>query len=303
MNRQTFKRTLLFCSITILAIAAIGWIIINKNPTSSTSLSENIISENHNNVSYKNNLSSSQTTNIYSKTNPYQQILVHNNRLSARIKQLSLDSLVSIIGTQAHVPIYISGEINSRNISGEVNEVPLAEGLLYLLREFDVFLFYGDKPQSSTSLKAVWVYPKHVGESLMPRLINGTDSVAISHSVTQSQVNATPSTRIKINDPNNATMEIVNALQSPDTTIRYSALATSIENQIELPQHVLQRIAESDAAANVRSLALSALIQNPLMDRTLVRNTAQLALKDSDLDIQAQAKGIIEYLDLAEKPN
>ncbi len=108
---------------------------------------------------------------------------------------------------------------------------------------------------------------------------------------------------LQVQDPANVKIKLTNALQSSEAKVRYSALATSLEKQIELPAHALQQMTSFDIDRDVRGLALTAFTQHPAVDASLVRATVQMALRDNDPEIQAQATGILEYLDLAARPN
>jgi hypothetical protein len=245
------------------------------------------------------------TTSSIGTTNAARQVVFHDGKLSVRIKSAPLHWLLSEISTQSQIAIHAPEELGSLPISGELDRAPLAEGLLQLLRGFDVFLFYGATEHSSSALKAVWIYPKRKGETLapFPLAANGGKQGERDTPKYGAATSFVAQAGLQMQDAAMATVELTRALQNPEAKVRFSALAASLENKIELPVHTLQQMAGSDPDREVRGLALTALTQNSEADISLVRTAAQMALRDSDPEIQAQAKGTLEYLDLAEKPN
>ncbi|MBI3900001.1 MAG: hypothetical protein HY308_17165 [Gammaproteobacteria bacterium] len=298
-NQRRLVRATLIFMIAGTATAATYWATLNRPEIATPAYEQTPMSS-----------SMPSPVNLAAMENGAQQIEIQDGQLRVRINNVPLSWLLAEIGQQSRIAIHASAELGSQPISAELAPTPLAEGLLHILQGFDVFLFFGTgesttAQSSAPTLKSVWIYRKRKGETLAPYPLTATGSNSGNQETPKhtSGVDFATMAGLQTQDPAVAIVELSQALQSADAKIRFSAVAASLENKIELPMHLLQQLAGLDPDREVRGLALTALTQHSNADASMVRIVAQMALNDSDPDVQAQAKGTLEYLDLAERSN
>lgn len=104
-------------------------------------------------------------------------------------------------------------------------------------------------------------------------------------------------------DPRMIAGNIHLALQDPDPSSRYRALAESGAQGVTVPAHTLQQMATSDRDSSVRILAMTQFAQDPEIDLAMVKAVAEAGLRDSDLTVNAHARAMLEQLDRASRSN
>ena len=248
-----------------------------------------------------------------------QQISVLNGKLSVRLASSPLGLTLAEIGKQSGIQVNVAPEIASVLISGELQAVPLVQGLATLLRGVDThFLFRGEENTSSV-LKAIWVSPSGK-DPMLARTQAGTNPGTVVANTTSGQAgtisgsvvaNTTSGRDFKSKAAENTsqsniqvvTAEVTQELQDRDPRVRYRALATGSEHQLMLPVYALQQMASTDTDAAVRLLAMNLFAQHAEANPSIVRATAEVALKDGDVSVQAQAKDILDQLSAAARSN
>ena len=95
----------------------------------------------------------------------------------------------------------------------------------------------------------------------------------------------------------NAQQAVVGALVDEDSSVRERALNTAMSHGMKVPDELVLRLAQTDAAGAVRFAALRAFAQLAAQDRNAVRVAAQIAVNDTDPSVQSTAYEILAHIE------
>jgi hypothetical protein len=217
--------------------------------------------------------------------------------LTFRAKNQSLRSLLKQIGDQAGLRIYLAEGLDKEQLSVEFRHYRLDEALREILKDYDVFFFYGaEKDNQAPPLRAVWIYPSGDAQTLhpLPELTSNpakeaapkqTDSIPGIHA----DVLAVPK------EDDSAT-ELLKALEDASDHVREQALSRALIAGTQVPQETLVNLALADVSAKVRLMAFQALPLN-----SDFRWVAERAAGDWDQSVSQAAGAVLRELDLREK--
>jgi len=218
------------------------------------------------------------------------RLTVHSSRGDAR-------SIVAAIEQQARISVLLVPAIGSPALAGDVADAPLVDGLLALLRNYDLDFSFRAAGAAPAALYTVQVYPKGEGPR-RPYAAPAGRPDAFAREV------AAPADELAHRGTDQAADPTVlaSALASTDPRLRRQALSRSLDLGVALPEGMLQQLA-ADADPAARRLALTALAREPALQSPVARSAAQGALQDGDPAVREQAKDMLEQMDLAALPS
>jgi len=218
------------------------------------------------------------------------------NLLTYTAKNQPLQSILNEIGDQAGVVMVVADDVGAERISVEFKDFRLDEAFRQILEDYDVFFYYGNEKNDKTaSLKAVWVYPAGLGQSLQPappedwastqefeRMLGDRDPEVRAGAV---------DTLIERKGPQAGEL-VMKALRDDSELVRAQALDRALSSDLDIPQATLNDLALHDTSVNVRFLALEALSEDPNS-----RWVAEQALRDPDQSVRDLARGLLRQFD------
>jgi len=227
-----------------------------------------------------------------------------NGLLTFRAQNQALRSVLKLIGAQTGVAIYLAEGLGNEQLSVEFQNFRLDEVLRQILKDYDVFYFYGggEGSKAPTALKAVWVYPAGRGpEFLRVSANSGTTRAKETEPLPADPDAAVRAHSIEIlirRQGRQAGAIVQAALKDESEKVRSKALYRALLAGAEIPQEILIQLALNDESANVRYLALQALPLDPNL-----RWVAERAVNDSSQQVSEMAQDILHELDAANQPN
>jgi hypothetical protein len=232
-------------------------------------------------------------------------VTLKDGRLSVRLRNRSLGSLIDEISTKAGVPIVISDEVGAQLVSVSFQNLPLDEGLRQILSKQDAFFFYGVDEQEPSSLKVVWVYPKGQGRGMAPVPPDKWASTKDLEAMADDKDPRARSRAIEalVERKGEAALDVVlKALQDSNDEVRAQALYGAVKAGVQLSDGVLSNLMVNDPSPDVRLLALQGLSNSPD-----ARVAAEHAVDDPSEPVRVQAQEILTRLDeesgQSEQPN
>lgn len=197
-------------------------------------------------------------------------ILFTSNYLSLEASSQPLQAVVDKIVQQSGITIMISEAIANSPITIQFHDLSIEQGLQRLFENYDIFFFYSRNNDKSARLVNVWVYPQGQGKKLAPIsssiAARTNEPIAVHESeMTQGTMDSDPVKRASaianlVDQQGSAAAEIVqNALTDPDENIRIHALDAALRARLDLPLDTLTDLAQNDASATIRSIALAGL--------------------------------------------
>jgi len=220
-----------------------------------------------------------------------------DGQLSVRVQNGSLERLTDDISRQAQIPIVLSENVGSQSASVNFQKLPLDKGLRRILARYDAFFFYGVDEHDSSSLKAVWVYPKGQGRGIAPAPPEKWASTKEFEAMLDDK---DPTVRGKAIETlverkgEEALDAVLRSLQDDDDQVRRQALYGAVTVGMRVPGDVLNNLVLTDPSADVRFLALQGLSNSNSPD---ARQIAQHALNDPSEPVRLEAREIITRLD------
>ena len=216
-----------------------------------------------------------------------------DGRLQLDVRARPLGWVLDEISRKASLAVILAEDLREHLVSLQLRDVPLDEGLRELLKEHDVFLFYGAEEKPPSSLKAVWVYPRGTGRGLEP---TPPEQWASTREIERRVADRDPTVRSRavealIERKRERAREVVlKALKDEDDQVRTQALYGAVNSDLELPSAVLVE-ALNDTSADVRFLALEALAQSPQAGEMASR-----ALHDPSPHVREKAQEILSQV-------
>lgn len=220
-------------------------------------------------------------------------IAVRDGRLSAQLQNQPLSGVLDKISRAARVAIIVANGLGSQRVSGQFEDVPLAEGLRWLLQEHDAFFFFSGSQNAPASLTAVWVYPKGRGRSLVPV---PPEAWASTKELEARLADPDPEWRalaaetlLKRKRDQARGALLLQTLRDEDGGVRTRSLYAALRSGVKPPPDVLVNLALGDPAPHVRFLALETLARDPKLGPVV-----EQALNDPDPHVRNKAKEILE---------
>jgi hypothetical protein len=220
-------------------------------------------------------------------------ILLKAGRLSVHVENRSQEWILEEITRRAKVALTRVSGSGEERVSVDFDDLPLDEGLRWILRDQDSFFFYGGAGTAAASLRAVWVYAKGKGngvEPVPPEAWASTKELEGALAHPDAEVRTRAIEALVERRQGGARDMVVEALKDRDEGVRTEALYQSLENDVALPAEVLADLALGDPSPNVRFLALDALAES-----AGARAVAERAVGDPDRHVRRRAQEILAH--------
>jgi hypothetical protein len=241
---------------------------------------------------------------IRAATAQEQSVTVVDGLLTVRVENRPLLSVLEEIARQARVAIDVAPGAARARISQQIANVPVEQGLRFLLIEHDAFFFYGVERDQPSSVRAIWVYPKGKGQTFAP--VPSEMWASTGELRSQLMTNQNPAERARATEAvierggDQAVDVVLTALLDGDENVRASALYASLNSGVRLPADRLAQLALTDPSPDLRFLALEALAEDrKAMAAGTVGAIASQALLDASPHVQRAAKEILGRLERA----
>lgn len=244
-------------------------------------------------------------------------ILFTSNHLSLEASSHPLQAIVDKIVQQSGITIIVSEAIANSPITIQFHDLSIEQGLQRLFENYDIFFFYSRDNDKSTRLANVWVYPQGQGKKLAPIsssiAAHTNEPIEVHESeMTKDTMDSDPVKRASaianlVDEQGNAAAEIVqNALTDPDENIRIHALDAALRARLDLPLDTLMDLAQNDASATIRSIALAGLFNRSEGDSIKSSDILEILLtaqKDDAPEVSELATQYMKSLEEASEPN
>ncbi|MCW7538813.1 hypothetical protein OOT46_13275 [Aquabacterium sp. A7-Y] len=235
---------------------------------------------------------------IGNRSGATRQVQLIDGRLTLQVHEQPLSTVLATIATQAGITIELAPDLGARPITADMRDLPLTQGLLWLLRDFDVLLAM----RSGASLQAAWVYPRGRGPQ-GPAVAVAAAVHASVEAPTQRCDAGSAAPGLADKDVTADPQQLAQDVLSTDPRVRQRALDRSLTQQMPLPPAALHRLATEDPDAGVRTLAVTALTHGPQAPAVAVHAALQRALQDQDAALRERAKELLEQFEMAALPN
>lgn len=245
-------------------------------------------------------------------------VTARHGRLLVSAHNRPLEWVLNEISRQSGVTIMRAAGAANRTLTIQLEEMPLDLGLRQILKDHDIFFFYGVEDSKedggiapvTAPLKTVWIYAKGEGlriASTLPEQWAGT-----SDGIKTRMANTSPAERARwveslIEQRGDGDLEAVRlALNDRSDEVRERTLHAALNSGTALPAAWLENLALNDFSPMVRFLAVGAIVNHSgdsLVVTPNARTVAQLALKDSSLNVREQARQVLEQMDQPFQPS
>lgn len=224
------------------------------------------------------------------------RIAFKDGQLSVDFKNLPLENIGDELSHKGGIALVFMDNAASQKVSATFQKLPIDEGLRRILRDQDVFYFYTSDGSKTSTLRAVWIYPKGKARGVAPV---PPDQWGSNKDLAAQLVSSNPATRGQAAETliqrkgDAATDVLLRALDDKDAQVRERALYASMQSGVEVPASVLNKLTQ-DNSADVRFLALHALSDSNSPD---ARSVAEQLSSDSSEAVRSEARDIISRLD------
>lgn len=217
-----------------------------------------------------------------------------SGRVSAKIRSLPLHLVSERISVVTGVKIALAETLAPERVSADWKGALIADALRELLSEYDVFFFHSPGTQESSTLRAVWVYPKGSASVLKP-LPPG--EWASSSQLEKMVQDSDPAIRLAAwdalidrRDPRSHSllMDALRGISEIDAGVRERLLSGALTRGSRVPTDLLADLARGDPSSRIRWIALDALSEEPLR-----RQIAETLIHDPDEAVRTRAKELI----------
>ena len=218
-------------------------------------------------------------------------------RLTARVKNLALGTVLAEVAAQTAIALVVAPEIEQDPVSADLRALPLDRALRELLKEYDTFIFYGSATNAPAELRGVWIYPKGAASMLQPV---APEAWASSHELKGllAQSNATireQTYEALMSRPDAESQDVVmRALRGAsefDPDLRQRLLSSAISKGVVFPPDLLPLMAAADDSEVIRLMALDALATAADM-----KHVFQAALSDPSEAVRDRAAQILAQI-------
>jgi type II secretory pathway component GspD/PulD (secretin) len=231
-------------------------------------------------------------------------VLFRSNHLSLEASGHPLQDIAYKIAQQSGITIVMSEAIANPTTTIQFHDLSIEQGLHRLFENYDIFFFYTRNDAKSARLATVWVYPQGQGKKLAPvspsiatRADENIQDITDADSINK---RASAITNMVEQQGSAATEIAKNALTDPDELIRIQALDAALRAQIDLPPDTLKDLAQNDASAKIRSIALAGLFDrsvNGSIGTSDILDTLATAQKDDDPEVSELAAQLMKSLE------
>jgi HEAT repeat protein len=224
-------------------------------------------------------------------------IAADEGRLTARVRNLALGTVLAEVAAQTAIAIVAAPEIEQDPVSADLRALPLDRALRELLKEYDTFFFYGSSANAPAELRGLWIYPKGAASMLQPV---APEAWASSHELKGllAQSNATireQTYEALMSRPDAESQDVVmKALRGTsefDPALRQRLLSSAISKGVMFPPDLLPLMAAADDSEVIRLMALDALATAADM-----KHVFQAALSDPSEAVRDRAAQILAQI-------
>lgn len=239
-------------------------------------------------------------------------ITIDSGQLIIRVNNRSLQWVLDEISRQSKVMVMGMPGMAGQTLSVQLEKMPLDQGLRHILKDYDIFFFYGAQGgtenkgvqiSATAPLKAVWIYPKGDGLEMASTLLPQKPGTADEIKKRMANLSVAERARwleLLIEQKKGDELEAVHiALNDPNDEVRERTLHAALNSGVTLPAAWIENLAVNDFSPMVRFLAMGAIIThsgNSLVATPNARTIAQMALRDSSADVREQAHQILEQM-------
>jgi hypothetical protein len=224
-------------------------------------------------------------------------IAVDKGRLTARVRDLALGTVLAEIAAQTPVALVAAPDIEQDPVSADLQAVALDRGLRDLLKEYDTFFFYGSGTNAPAELRGVWVYPKGTASMLQPV---APEAWASSHELKALLVQSNAIVREQTYEAlmsrpdaesQDAVMQALRGATEFDPELRQRLLSSAISKGVLFPPDLLPYMAVADDSEAIRLMALDALATEADM-----KHVFHAALSDPSESVRDRAAQILTQI-------
>jgi hypothetical protein len=216
-------------------------------------------------------------------------ITAKDGRLTVRTHNRPLEWVLEAISREGRVAVIRADGVGGQQVSVQLQDVPLDEGLRQMLKDHDSLFFYGVEGKAPASLRAVWVYPRGRGPApVPPEAWASTDELQGRLEVPDPEARARAVAGLVERKSGQALHAVLQALRDGDTQVRVQALYKALGEGVDLPADTLIDLALGDPSPDVRFLDLEGLATEPRQARGLVHHSAAIPPQtNSDSELSA----------------
>ena len=225
----------------------------------------------------------------------------NEERLTVRTAKTELGPLLAAIAKSAGISVEKRASLNGLRVSVDLHQVPIAEALHHLLRDFDLVMLYRAGDTRRNVPKAVLIYPRGTGDHMLTAAARDANR---ERSFAQDQHHPDPERRARYVErslakatQHEARSIIEQALNDPDGSVREKAISGALTRAIEIAEADLTQLAHGDPSGTVRFLALSALAHGTSSSEAL-RVVAEATRADPDPIVRTKAEEILQQFDM-----
>jgi HEAT repeat protein len=226
-------------------------------------------------------------------------IAIEEGRITGTIRSYPLEAVLEELSSRTGVALVPADDMDlgTARVSAELRGVPLDQGLRQLLKNYDVFFYYGAVGNASSALRSVWIYPKGTAAALRPV---PPEAWASTKDLQAGLTDSDPTVRARayealMSRPDRESRELaMQALRGtePDEMVRERILSSAFSTGGQLPPDVLMYLTRSDSSERIRLIALDALASEPT-----AKEAARAALNDPSELVRNRAKEILAELE------
>lgn len=234
----------------------------------------------------------------FSDSDNHNEVKVKDHRLTVRVKDQALLSVVDAIAQQSGMSIVTIADLSATRVSIQLHDVPIDQGLRTLLGEWDVFVFYAASQGTKLpSTHTAWIYPKGQGQELIPvSAKRGLAEHQARSRCEQKGPGPVPEHSVENENPEESLLHV---LTDPNDEVRYRRLEKALNSGAYLPDEAWHELLKTDPSEQVRALALRALTEEAA--REDIRSVAEEASADPSAAIRERAEESLRAIDELEQ--
>ena len=224
-------------------------------------------------------------------------IAADGERLTARVRNLALGTVLAEVAAQTAIAIVAAPEIEQDPVSADLRGLPLDRALRELLKEYDTFFFYGGAANAAAELRGVWIYPKGAASMLQPVAPEAWASsdelkglLARSNATIREQTYEALMSRPDA-ESQDVVMRALRGASEFDPGLRQRLLSSAISKGVVFPPDLLPLMAAADDSEVIRLMALDALATVADM-----KHVFQAALSDPSGAVRDRAAQILAQI-------
>jgi hypothetical protein len=221
-------------------------------------------------------------------------VTVDKGRLTCKVRTAALSHVLDALSEQTGVTFVAADTVRGEDVSLELVDVPVEQGMRRLLRSYDTFFFYGAGGDGRGSLRAVWVYQRGAGVALHPVPQEPSVTADDQRRAADADPHVREAAYTELMSRGDAAsrelvLNAVRGVSEPDNEVRARLLAHALNQGIELPRELLVDLVRADGSDTMRLLALDALTGDPAAPQA-----AAAAADDPSAMVRDRARQILE---------